>query len=482
MLIRLLLCLRPRSIEDRFERLLRDTDCLVEAARGQRSRLWTQSLRRCGDVVIVSRDLVPEPVVDNLHALRSTPESPSVVLVVDRDDVDDRAALLAAGADEVLAPDLDDGVLRDLLLALVERRRDVSAERLRIAHPGGEPRLTDFVSRSPSMRAFLDVVHRVVDSDSSLLLLGETGVGKERLARAIHADSRRASGPFVAVNCGAIPETLLESELFGHEKGAFTGASRARRGWFELGHGGTVFLDEVGDMPAHLQIKLLRVLQEHEIQPLGGERAIRIDVRIMAASNRDLEQDVAAKAFRKDLYYRLSVVTLEVPSLRTRREDIDTLVENYVEYYAQTIGRDVEGIENGALDALRDYDWPGNVRELMNVMERAVLLCEEDDISIADLPEVIRRGAPEPPSAAPEVTDVRRATRRGVPPEWLARPLVEVRRQVVRDTERAYLAALLAETGGRIAATAARAGIGPRALNEKMRRLGLRKEDFKTGR
>ena len=218
-------------------------------------------------------------------------------------------------------------ILLETLRSLVERRRQDGLRRLKAERPEERYSLNDFVLVSPAMQRFVAVARRVVAADSSLLILGETGVGKERLARAIHAESPRARGPFVAVNCGALPEGLLESELFGHERGAFTGAVASRKGHFELAHEGTIFLDEIGEMPLHLQVKLLRVLEERRLQRVGGQRPIAIDVRVMAATNRDLEAEMGAGRFRNDLYYRLAVVTLTLPPLRDRAEDIPDLVE-----------------------------------------------------------------------------------------------------------------------------------------------------------
>jgi DNA-binding NtrC family response regulator len=312
-----------------------------------------------------------------------------------------------------------------------------------------------------------------------LLIMGETGVGKERLARAIHAEGPRSSGPFVAVNCGALPETLLESELFGHEEGAFTGASRARRGWFELSHDGTIFLDEIGEMPLHLQVKLLHVLQNHEVQRLGSERASAIDVRVIAATNRDLLTDVEEKLFRRDLYYRLGVINLSIPPLRERREDIPALVDDYISRFRTTIGREVTSISPDALQGLVNYSWPGNVRELINVIERAVLLCDGDTIRVADLPD----GIADPRTAA-GITANKRALSFEVgstsfPMQWLEKPIREVRQAVVFDVEKTYLSRLLELTSGHVGETARRAGIEPRSLFDKMRRYGLRKEDFR---
>jgi DNA-binding NtrC family response regulator len=323
------------------------------------------------------------------------------------------------------------------------------------------------------MKELLRVAKKVAAADTSLLILGETGTGKEWLGRAIHAEGPRASGPFIAVNPSALPEQLLESELFGHEKGAFTGASRARRGAFELAHGGTLFLDEIGDMPAHLQIKLLRVLQEREIKRLGSERSVAIDVRIMAATNQDLDAAIEDKSFRQDLYFRLSVMKLTLPPLRDRREDIPPLVETYVELYRRQLGRlDIEGTSFEAMRALETYGWPGNVRELINVIERSVLLCEGRLITLDDLPEeVAGAGAGDAPAGGPGELDF--AT-------WMDRPLPEAREAILGAFEASYLARLLAETNGSVGATATRAGVEPRTLYNKMKLYGLRKEDFKS--
>jgi transcriptional regulator with PAS, ATPase and Fis domain len=215
-------------------------------------------------------------------------------------------------------------------------------------------------------------------------------VGKERLARAIHAESRRSKGPFVAVNCAALSESLLESEPFGHEEGAFTGATRSHRGCFEIAHKGVIFLDEIGELPNHLQVKLLRALQDREITRVGSEQSFQVDVRMMAATNRDPREEVKTKRLREDLYYRLNVVTLTIPPLRQRSEDIPDIVASYLPWLRPRVGRDVTSIAPEALEALAHYSWPGNVRELINVIERAMLLCEGEQIRLADLPDTIR--------------------------------------------------------------------------------------------
>ena len=293
------------------------------------------------------------------------------------------------------------------------------------------------------------------------------------------ARAREAQAPFVSVNCGALPESLLESELFGHEEGAFTGATRPRRGWFEVAHRGTIFLDEIGEMPHHLQVKLLRVLQTREVQRVGGERALSVDVRIMAATNRDLEADVDTGRFRADLFYRLSVVTLEIPPLRTRPEDIAVLVERYIQHFAATFATDVHGIQPEALAALQRYRCPGNVRELVNIVERAMILCPERLIRPQDLPEAVRRGVGATGKSAEAPDDPAGSLDALLPADWSDRPLREVCDAVVEEVEKKYLIALLQTTRGRIGETARRAGINPRSVYNKMRRYGLEKMAFR---
>jgi DNA-binding NtrC family response regulator len=257
------------------------------------------------------------------------------------------------------------------------------------------------IGRSPPLQALLEMIVRVAPTDSSVLVTGESGTGKELVAQAIHRLSRRAMKPLVVVNCAAIPETLLESELFGHVKGAFTGALQSREGRFKLANGGTLFLDEMGDLPLALQAKLLRVLQEHTIEPLGSSRTEPVDFRLIAATNRDLEQMVAAGTFRRDLFYRLNVVPLELPPLRERPGDVPLLVRHFLNKLS-TGGR--VRVAQPAMDALSRYSWPGNVRELENLVERLVVLRGEGEIGVADLPEALRRPGAAPAPAGGAVT------------------------------------------------------------------------------
>ena len=302
------------------------------------------------------------------------------------------------------------------------------------------------VARSPGMRQAVELALRVAQVDSTVLLTGESGSGKERLARLVHDTSPRARGPFLAINCAAIPESLLESELFGHARGAFTGAARDRAGLFEAASGGTLFLDEVGELPPSVQAKLLRVLQEREVRRVGENRGRPVHARIVAATNRELPQEVAQGRFRKDLYYRLRVVELRVPSLRERGEDLLPLARVLLSDAASRLGRRVEGLTPQAADQLARHDWPGNVRELENALERAVALARGRRVDVEDLPEDVRHALPPPSSAG--------APRR------------------LADVERDYILAALDHNGGNQTRTAQQLGIGAATLYRKLKAYG----------
>src|SRR5215472_13943866 len=316
----------------------------------------------------------------------------------------------------------------------------------------------EIVGSSEALHTVLRQVARVAPMDSTVLILGETGVGKELIARAIHKRSNRATRAFIRVNCAAIPPSLIASELFGHEKGAFTGATQRRLGRFESANGGTIFLDEIGDLPAETQIALLRVLQERELERVGSSQPIPVDVRVVAATNRDLRAAVAAGTFREDLFYRLNVFPIRIPSLRERVDDIPLLVEYLIERYAKKGGKKIKTIAKGTLDMFRAYDWPGNIRELQNVVERAVILSDGETFSVD------------------ETWLKRESTQESRRPNMLASGLS-------RDTERerALIEAALAESAGRIsgaAGAASKLGIPRQTLESKIRRLGIDKHRF----
>jgi len=470
MLIRVGLAIDNSPLQRYLAKNLVDNDVRVELFGPPRS-VWRNALQRGFDVIVISDAFVLRPVDNGIAILNALPENPTTVILHPSDSLEAHARLTAAGADVVLYTGLSKTRIYEAIDSALESRRQF-IQRKRFDRRGlVEPKLSDFVSESQAMQVFMEEVNQVVPSDSPILLTGETGVGKEHLAKAIHAQSPRSIGPFLSINMAAMPENLLESELFGHEQGAFTGAVRYRRGAFELAHGGTIFLDEIGDMPLHLQTKLLRVLQDYEIRPIGGESSIELDVRVIAATNRDLEEAVARGDFRRDLFYRLSVLMLTIPPLRHRREDVPAMVRRFTTMFRYKIGREVHGFSPAALEALCGYDWPGNVRELMNVIERAMLLCPRSEIELDDLPDAFLNGRKAGGMILP-----------GVMLEGdnlLEKTLPEIQQEVMDRVERLYLEQALTRTRGRVNAAAQIAGIHPRGLYNKMKRLGLQKEDYK---
>lgn len=476
MLLRVVVAVEGAVERRRMLRLLKGLDVDCELVKGTRPR-WEDFLRRAMDMLVVSEGLIPDPVESEISRVSELERSPGVVVLTGRDDVSQQAGYRAAGADAVLYQEVPDPVLSEALRTVIDLRTELETKAVAARRAISRPSLDDFITASPSMASFVKTARQVAESDVPLLVLGETGAGKERLARAVHGASRRADGPFISVNCGAIPESLIESELFGHEEGAFTGATRTRRGCFVLAHRGSLFLDEICEMPLNLQVKLLHALQDFEIRAVGSERSVPVDVRVIAATNRDVVREVSANRFRADLYYRLSVVTLEVPPLRRRAEDIPALAEGLIRDLSARIGSVVRRIDAYAMQTLCTYAWPGNVRELINVLERAVLLCEADTITMRDLPDEI--------AGARLVIPPENAPVQGIPTppphHWQTRSLKDVRRAAVHESERAFLDFLLRESRGRIGITAERAGIGSRALYTKMKRYGLCKEDYKTG-
>jgi len=444
--------------------------------------LWDTLRSHDTDLVVVRRCQVPPGGMHVLEDVAGGKDDPGIVVLSEESGPADRARLIAAGASEVLDPSTQQNELPRVLTSVAQVELEGGRDGPDVAGSRPEPRLADFHSRSPAMQDFLSLVERVVDARTTLLITGETGVGKERLARAIHAEGPRSAGPFVTVNCGALPESLLESELFGHEKGAFTGADRRRKGRFESAAGGTILLDEISEMPPLLQVKLLTVLQRHEVQRLGREQPVPVDVRVIAATNVSLEQKVRDGSFREDLLYRLNVMKLEIPPLRMRKQDIPDLVGNFIRHFKRiTPSCEVAAIGEAAMQALLEYHWPGNVRELVNVIERAMLLARGAEITVDDLPrEILGPGHDTTGSAEASAAIGTAGSPQGAPEDWAGVPLKQARDRLVARFERKYLRNLLRETGGNIGKTAKRAGIGARSLYDKMKRYDLRKEDFRS--
>jgi len=313
-----------------------------------------------------------------------------VVVVTSHSNLETAVAAIRAGAyDFITKPIAVDSLVLTLQRACNHRQLKSEVRRLRAAVEQHQ-RLGDIIGDSPAIRRVFDLIDRVGDSEASVLITGESGTGKELAARAIHSRSSRKSAPFIAINCAAMPAALLESELFGHVRGAFTDAKTARQGLFLQANGGTLFLDEIGELPLEMQPKLLRALQERKIRPVGGDTEVAIETRLITATNRDLESEVEAGRFRSDLYYRINVVHVRLPPLRARREDILMLAQHFLKKYATAEGKQVVGIASPAAQKLIDYQWPGNVRELENCIERAVALTRMSEIGLDDLPDKIR--------------------------------------------------------------------------------------------
>jgi two-component system response regulator HydG len=340
---------------------------------------------------VVLTDIVM-PDVDGLTLLRefvAAPEAPPVIVMTAYGSIERAVQAMKDGAFDFLEKPLDLNALRVAVRGAVERRRGEAAEGGTRARIRSEGRRTLLPGSSPAMQRALQQARRVARTNATVLITGESGTGKELVARMVHTESLRVRGPFVAVNCAGLTESIIESELFGHVKGAFTGAVRAKKGKFELAHGGTLFLDEIGEIPPNVQVKLLRVLQEREVEPVGGEETVPIDVRLICATHRDLDALVKAAKFREDLYYRIKVIVIRLPALRERPEDIPALAEHFVKVASERNRRKVSGLTPAALERLQIYAWPGNVRELENVVEQAVVLCRGETVDVADLPEEI---------------------------------------------------------------------------------------------
>ncbi|MDP9150323.1 MAG: sigma-54 dependent transcriptional regulator [Myxococcota bacterium] len=405
-----------------------------------------EALRRleAGDVDVVLTDVNMQRLsgVELCARVVASGRDIPVVVMTAFGSMDSALAAIHAGAFDYVTKPLDMGALAATLDRGVRARSLRSQARwLREGHP--EDSFEELVGSSPAMTKAYGLIDRVAKTDVTVLVTGESGSGKELVAKAIHSRGPRAGGPFIAINCAAMPEPLLESELFGHTRGAFTDAHQARKGLFLKASGGTLFLDEIGEMPAGMQAKLLRALQERRVRPVGGDTETPFDARIVAATHRDLEAEVAAKRFREDLFYRINVVRIDLPPLRARGRDILLLAQHILQR-SQPGGRRIVGFTPAVLDALLSYPWPGNVRELQNCIQRGVALAEFDHLGLDDLPDTVRyfKGPPAAGEAACEL----------IPAEEL---------------ERRYIAQVLAAVGGNKAAAARILGFDRRTLSRK---------------
>ncbi|MEE9569196.1 MAG: sigma-54 dependent transcriptional regulator, partial [Candidatus Binatia bacterium] len=409
--------------------------------------------RESFDLVLTDQRMPNLSGLDLLKAVRAVnPETP-VIVVTAYGSIETAVSAIKAGATDYLTKPLNLDELLHRIEKVREHHRLVLENRDLREELGERHRIEGIIGESGRMLEVFSLVRRVAPSEATVLIRGESGTGKELIAKAIHFASPRASGPLVKVNCAALPETLLESELFGHEKGAFTGALATRRGRFEVASGGTIFLDEIGDLPTHLQAKLLRVLQEREFERVGSSKPISVDVRILAATHRDLERLLKAGQFRDDLYYRLNVVTIVLPPLRERRQDLPLFMDHLLRAFAEKNGKKIRGFTSEAREALLRYDYPGNVRELENIIERASVITRGDVIGRADLPISIQELEAEESSSK---TDL---------------PLV------VERLERRMIREALARSGGVQTRAAEQLGITERALRYKLKKYGFQGED-----
>lgn len=393
--------------------------------------------------------------LDVLAAAKSRSPATEVILLTAHTTVENAISAMRLGAYDFVAKPFQAAELAAIVAKALEKH-ELATENQRLRAKVGETEDPLLIGKSPALRSVLDLVRRVAHSRTTVLITGESGTGKERVARAIHAHSDRADQPFLVVNCGALPEALMESELFGHERGAFTGAEKKHAGLFREADGGTLLLDEIGELPAPLQVKILRVLQERSVRPVGGTQEIPVDVRVLAATNRDIEADVAAGRFRSDLYYRLNVIRIAIPTLSERRADVPILAERFMRRFAREMSKDIVGFTPDAVRALQAYGFPGNVRELENVVERAVALAGARAIGLGDLP--------------PELSGVV-----GAPtPALLSLPTEGTQLDhVLSEIERRLMLEALERTGGVRTRAAELLGISFRSLRYRLKKHGL---------
>ncbi len=404
------------------------------------------------DLVITDQKMPKVSGLELLTAVRGmNPEQPVIVMTA-FGSIETAVSAIKEGASDYLTKPLNLDELLHRIEAVKERSRLLTENRDLREALNERTRIEGIVGESGHMQEVLSLVRRIAPSEATVLIRGESGTGKELIAQAIHHASPRASRPLIKLNCAALPETLLESELFGHEKGAFTGAYATRKGRFEVANGGSLFLDEIGDLPLHLQAKLLRVLQEKEFERVGSSRPIPVDVRILAATHRDLEKLIEEGQFREDLYYRLNVVTVVLPPLRERREDIPYLLNHLVKKFAEKNGKTIKGFTQEARDALLRYDYPGNVRELENLVERAIVITRDEVIGRSDLPLTVQSS---------EKMDERGTNLTAV----------------VEGMERKMIKEALSQSDGVQTRAADKLGITERALRYKLKKYGFQGDD-----
>ncbi|MGH7390503.1 MAG: sigma-54-dependent transcriptional regulator [Candidatus Rokuibacteriota bacterium] len=406
------------------------------------------------DLVLTDKRLPGTDGVELVRRLRAEHPDLAVVVMTAYGTIESAVEAMRLGAADYLVKPFEAAEMLMVVRHAIEFQELRAASRATLRRNQERFTLRNVVSRSAAMQEVFELLGSVGDLDTTVLIHGETGVGKELLARSMHFSGHRRDKPFVAVNCAAIPAELFESELFGFRRGAFTSATETRRGFFQTANGGTLLLDEIGEMPLALQSKLLRVIEEKRVTPIGSDRSVEIDVRFIATTNKDLQSEVERGAFRRDLFYRLSVVPIRVPPLRERAGDIPLLAQHFLETSARRAKRAVRGIAPAAMEALCRYAWPGNVRELENVIERAVIVAKAD--TIADVERFLG-----PEGERPRVD--------------LSLPFRDAKARVVEEFERAYVAGVLELRGGKLTAAAKHADMDPKNFWEKLTKYGLRR-------
>jgi DNA-binding NtrC family response regulator len=451
--------------------LRREGHDVLQAANG------VEAIEHIGQVDVVITDL-RMPGADGMEVLRTAskqyPHVP-VIMITAYGSVGQAVEAIKAGAFDYIEKPFEQDAIRMVIekaIGQAAANKLAPQPTLYSENTAGEKGRYGLVGSSAEMQSIFAVIEKVADTPSTVLITGESGTGKELVAKALHEQSGRKSEPFIKINCAAIPKTLMESEMFGYEKGAFTGATSSKPGRFELADGGTLFLDEIGEIPVEMQVKLLRAIQESEFERVGGLKTIKVDVRLITATNRDLEQEVQRGNFREDLFYRLNVVPLQIPPLRKRTGDIPLLVTHIIKKFNERLKKSITGISDEALAALENHTWPGNIRELENVLERTILFCKGDRIERSDLQ--LASAAQEPASQSQPVP-----VGVGVGDDEdeggeLSGSLKEVVRAETARVERELIVKALDETGGNVTQAARLLKISRKSLQMKMKEFGLR--------
>src|ERR1043165_3860782 len=469
--------------------LRRDGHEVVQAASG------LEAIEQLADVDVVITDL-RMPGADGMEVLRTAakhfPQIP-VIMITAYGSVGQAVEAIKAGAFDYIEKPFEQDSIRTIVEKAIGQAAANRMAPRQTFDPASDSEATGrfgLVGQSPEIQNIFAVIEKVADTPSTVLITGESGTGKELVAKALHEHSSRRSGPFIKINCAAIPKTLMESELFGYEKGAFTGATSSKPGRFELADGGSLFLDEIGEIPVEMQVKLLRAIQESEFERVGGLKTIKVDVRLITATNRDLEQEIQRGNFREDLYYRLNVVPLQIPPLRKPSGDIPLLVSHIIKKFNERLKKTISGIADDALAALETHSWPGNIRELENVLERTILLSKGDRIERADLQLALPEQQPvsQPAMRIPvsgiiplaplaDEAELDDAEPMAEDAGWWSGSLKDIVRAETSRVERELIVKALDETGGNVTQAARLLKISRKSLQMKMKELGLRDKE-----